>query len=477
MTKTDMRNFRCNEKSVVSGDFLSRPSDPRDDRGGLDVGGSLSSNNLRIPMSLEKREQLLSDLEHQSQVLVNNSQLTSTKQQIPKYSSLPTKRWPFIAIFKTKPILPKQIMYDQAVSPWTRTFKNDGIKRIDHITYYAGTLPIYLTSHNWLDHLVKFSKSNPPKEAYDITPSSQQVQFLDKGVEPSLSKEERDERTGQPISIAMVEGQRNMRDDLCSQQFCSFNCFEINFVMKSNYEQDDFIFPQCNICQHWGHWCQHCPNPSHKDVVTVGIPLTVRINVPVQINIAQIVKDSIRLFTKDAQNSKITGPGLRILQVAPKLNSLLPTSSFRQDANSNFSGFSGNVPSTQVVTMELLESKLDVACNKILMIMQARFTEAMLAFETKMSVLIDKLMNIQTIFSSCLPEQSYTTLKRANVFGKVARAAKKPNGGSRSQHEDDVVMDEDQSTSEFVARIIEAQSRLINNGTANLISNANAKKL
>ncbi|KAL7671575.1 hypothetical protein ACOME3_006470 [Neoechinorhynchus agilis] len=227
-----------------------------------------------------------------------------------------------------------------------------------------------------------------------------------------------------------------------------------------------------------------------KNVVTVGIPLTVRINVPVQINIAQIVKDSIRLFTKDAQNSKITGPGLRILlltpwkklitttkQVAPKLNSLLPTPSFRQDANSNFSGFSGKVPSTHVVTMELLESKLDEAYNKILMIMQARFTEAMLAFETKMSVLIDKLMNIPTIFSPCLPEQSSTTLKRANVSGGVARAAKKPNGGSRSQHEDDVVMDEDQSTSEFVARIIETQSRLIDNGTANLISNANAKKL
>ncbi|KAL7669097.1 hypothetical protein ACOME3_009766 [Neoechinorhynchus agilis] len=122
-----MSNFRCNEKSVVSGDFLSRPPDPPDDRAGLDVGGSLSSNNLRIPMSLEKREQLLSDL------LVNNSQLTSTKQQFPKYHSLPTKRWPFIVIFKSKPILPKQIMYDQAVSPWTRAFKNDGIKRIDHI--------------------------------------------------------------------------------------------------------------------------------------------------------------------------------------------------------------------------------------------------------------------------------------------------------------------------------------------------------
>ncbi|KAL7678206.1 hypothetical protein ACOME3_004432 [Neoechinorhynchus agilis] len=230
-----------------------------------------------------------------------------------------------------------------------------------------------------------------------------------------------------------------------------------------------------------------------KNIVTVGIPLTVRINVPVQINIAQIVKDSIRLFTMDAQNSKITGPGLRILvltpwkkrkklitttkQVAPKLNSLLPVPSFRQDANSNFSGFSGNVPSTQVVPMEVLESKLDEACNKILMITQARFMEAMLAFERKMSVLIDKLMNIPTIFSSCLPEQSSAKLQRANVSGEVARAAKKPNGGSRSQHEDDVVMDEDQSTSEFVARIIETQSRLIDNGTANLITNANAKKL
>ncbi|KAL7669977.1 hypothetical protein ACOME3_004923 [Neoechinorhynchus agilis] len=131
----------------------------------------------------------------------------------------------------------------------------------------------------------------------------------------------------------------------------------------------------------------------------------------------------------------------------------------------------------EIYSQEVLESKLDEACNKILMIMQARFTEAMLAFERKMSALIDKLMNIPTIFSSCLPEPSSAKLKRANVSGEVARAAKKPNGGSRSQHEDDVAMDEDQSTSEFVARIIETQSRLIDNGTANLISNANAKKL
>ncbi|KAL7670281.1 hypothetical protein ACOME3_005220 [Neoechinorhynchus agilis] len=231
-----MRSFRSDGKSVFSSEHPSKPPDPSDDHGGF---------------VLKKREQLLSNLElQQSQVLGNNFQSTSSKQiPISNYLSSPTKKWPYIAIFKSKPTLPKQIMYDQIVSPWTRSFKNDGIKRIDHLTYFAGTLRIDMVSHTWLEKLVNFSISNLPKGVYDVSYSSQKVQFLVKGIDPSITNEERENfeqsfnckikfflnsrRTGQPISIAMVEGQRQVRDDLCTQQFCSFNCFEINFAMKS----------------------------------------------------------------------------------------------------------------------------------------------------------------------------------------------------------------------------------------------------
>ncbi|KAL7668628.1 hypothetical protein ACOME3_009323 [Neoechinorhynchus agilis] len=140
-------------------------------------------------------------------------------------------------------------------------------------------------------------------------------------------------------------------------------------------------------------------------------------------------------------------------QSAVKLNSALPAASYRQFDNST-SEHSGNAPSAQFVTMDFLESKLE-ACNKLLMIMQARLTEALLAFERKI-----------------YPAK----LKRSITSDEDARVAKKSNGEFRSNEEEDVMMDIDESTSEFVARIIETQSRLIDSGTANLISNANSRK-
>ncbi|KAL7669779.1 hypothetical protein ACOME3_004726 [Neoechinorhynchus agilis] len=334
-----------------------------------------------------------------------------------------------------------------------------------------------MVSHTWLEKLVNFSISNLPKEVYDVSYSSQKVQFLVKGIDPSITNEGREDfeqsfnckikfflnsrRTGQPISIAMVEGQRQVRDDLCTQQLCSFNCFEINFAMKSNHEQDDFIFPQCSICHQWGQWCHNCPNLSLKKCrhcadASHGSDQCIKskkqcVNCHGQLSSFYKGCPEFKKYWAWAKKSLNAGGDNRskfrnpTQQSAAKLNSALPAASYRQFDNST-SEHSGNAPSAQVVTMDFLESKLEEACNKLLMIMQAR---GIVGFRKEdLSITSDE----------------------------DARVAKKSNGGSRSNEEEDVMMDIDESTSEFVARIIETQSRLIDSGTANLISNANSRK-
>ncbi|KAL7672660.1 hypothetical protein ACOME3_007543 [Neoechinorhynchus agilis] len=115
-----------------------------------------------------------------------------------------------------------------------------------------------------------------PRDVFSVEAITQRVQFLANGLQPNLVAEDKEEfeklfnvkikfflnsrRSGIPISIAMVEGSRQVRDDICGKMHCAFNCFAIRFTHKSGSHQDDYIFPHCNLCHIWGHWAKQCPN-------------------------------------------------------------------------------------------------------------------------------------------------------------------------------------------------------------------------
>ncbi|KAL7675716.1 hypothetical protein ACOME3_001983 [Neoechinorhynchus agilis] len=167
-----------------------------------------------------------------------------------------------------------------------------------------------------------------------------------------------------------------------------------------------------------------------------------------------IAMDNTLYFTKDVLNSR---------------NTTILKSSDSKDSH--------RLPPSQLVTMEILEERLEESCNKLLTVMQARFTEAIVAFERKLSTLIGNLVNLPDLISSSLPSQRGAKLKRANATEKNSHGAKKLNVDSSINHSDieDVVMEVEETDSEYVNRIINTQSSLINNGTAALISDEVAR--
>ncbi|KAL7674263.1 hypothetical protein ACOME3_000542 [Neoechinorhynchus agilis] len=210
--------------------------------GHRESGGKWLSNSLRVSLSSEPREQLLFDsgTTPSSQLLLEDSQ----KQRIPQQSTTsigshhghlvyPIKRWPHILTIKSSPIMPKDVIYKHSVVPWARSFKNYDVKRIDHVTYYGGILRVCSMNHDWLSSLKEFSSFNLQHEVYSVESATQKVQFLANGLQPDLAREDKKEfekpfsvkikfflnsrNTGSPISIAMVESSRQVRDDLCER--------------------------------------------------------------------------------------------------------------------------------------------------------------------------------------------------------------------------------------------------------------------
>ncbi|KAL7667376.1 hypothetical protein ACOME3_010808 [Neoechinorhynchus agilis] len=315
-------------------------------------------------------------------------------------------------------------------TPWAHTFNNDGIKRVDKLSYFAGTMRIYVSKYEWMSNLVKFANSNLPNNLYTVSATSQKVQFLVHGLQPDICKEDRDlfessfgctikyfiksRKSGLPISIAAVEGMRHLRDDLCTSRPRAFNCFSIHFTLKSFSEQDDYVFPRCNICQQWGHWCQNCKNLKDAKCCHCSCADHTSDRCPTHLRgIAQIVRDLMLLSSKAAQSLSDTGRGSKIGGIFPL---------FRRP--------------------EAPQARL-----------QLRLLRSLLQSITQPSRMRTRLLSLLTINWS--PWSCWSV------------ASKRPISTQNDEYNpvDDCV-DRD---SEFVNQIIKEPSELINNGVADLI--------
>ncbi|KAL7677657.1 hypothetical protein ACOME3_003898 [Neoechinorhynchus agilis] len=245
------------------------------------------------------------------------------------YQALPSKVWPFVVTVKSNPILPKQVMYDTLIAPWTHTLNNDGIKRVDKLTYFAGTMRIYVSKYEWMSNLVEFANSNLPNNLYTVSATSQKVQFLVHGLQPDMCNEDRDlfessfgctikyfiksRKSGLPISIAAVEGMRHQREDLCTSRPRAFNCFSIHFTLKSFSEQDDYVFLAAIYASNGDTGAKITQIRRMPNVVTALASNTPQIAVPTHLRgIAPIVRDRTLLSSKVAQSSRDTGRGSKI---------------------------------------------------------------------------------------------------------------------------------------------------------------------
>ncbi|KAL7675687.1 hypothetical protein ACOME3_001955 [Neoechinorhynchus agilis] len=240
--------------------------------------------------------------------------------------------------------MPKEVIYNHSVAPWARSFQNDGIKRIDRVTYFGGILRVYLINNAWLASLKDFASSNLPRDVYSVESVTQKVQFLANGLQPNL------------------------------------NCEE-----KAEFE---------------------------------------------------------KLFKWTTSRSS----GINVSQ---------------------------STVSSQLVTMEHLECRLEEVCNKLLTVMQALFTEAITTFE------IGNLGNLPDIISSSFQFPRDLKQKRLNSPDTNPRSAKKSNITSNvtRSDSDDSILELDETDSDFVTTIINAQTALINNGTAAFIPDAATRKL
>ncbi|KAL7673909.1 hypothetical protein ACOME3_000187 [Neoechinorhynchus agilis] len=306
-------------------------------------------------------------------------QLTSSFKTQREYLALPVKRWPYILTIKSNPIMPKDVIYNQSVAPWTRSFHNDGVKRIDRITYFGGILRVYLTDSIWLSNLKDFVKSKLPRDVFSVEEITQRVQFMANGLQPNLAAEDKVEfeklfnmkikfflnsrRSGTPISIAMVEGSRQ----------------------KSGSHQDDYIFPHCNLCHKWGHWVQHCPNPDSPKCVHCAETGHSAQNCPNK-SIKRCVNcngqhsvfykgcPEFKKYWNWAQNgqpfakkSDSAGwrPAVAANSFAVPLHRATPLSKDTTILKSWDSKDSHRLPPSQLVTMEILEERLEESCNKL----------------------------------------------------------------------------------------------------------------
>ncbi|KAL7668927.1 hypothetical protein ACOME3_009608 [Neoechinorhynchus agilis] len=351
-------------------------------------------------------------------------------------------------------------MYDSLITPWAHTFNNDGVKRVDKLLYFAGTMRIYVSKYEWMSNLVEFANSNLPNNLYTVSATSQKVQFLVHGLQPDMCKEDRDlfessfgctikyfiksRKSRLPISIAAVE---------------------VNKVI---------VFPRCNICQPWGHWCQNCKNQTNAKCCHCSCVE----------HTSDCCPDPLKRHCANCQ-----GPHAAFFKGCPEFKrywawfknrgnnpSNSPArKSFYPGSSSSASASSAQVTSlvnnptftnanstpvfsnNQLVTIELLEHRLEEACNNMLTIMQARITEALVTFERKVSVMLTRLSELPITLSSFVKHPSSSVLKRPI---------------SIQDDEDNLVDGFVEKDSEFVSQIIKEQSELIKNGVANLIPGA-----
>ncbi|KAL7670017.1 hypothetical protein ACOME3_004959 [Neoechinorhynchus agilis] len=437
----------------------------------------LAEGGKRPPTSRDKQPSIAdSGSNPTSQFLLEGSlsdeipqQLTSSFKTQREYLALPVKRWPYILTIKSNPIMPKDVIYNQSVAPWTRSFHNDGVKRIDRITYFGGILRVYLTDSIWLSNLKDFVKSKLPRDVFSVEEITQRVQFMANGLQPNLAAEDKVEfeklfnvkikfflnsrRSGTPISIAMVEGSRQVRDDLCKKMHSiKMTIFFLTATFATNGDTGFNI----------------APIRIPRNVFTVlRQVILLKIAQTSQSKDVSIAMDNT-VFYKGCPEFKNDSAGWRPAVAANSfavpLHRATTLSKDTTILKSSDSKDSHRLPPSQLVTMEILEERLEESCNKLLTVMQARFTETIVAFERKLSTLIGNL-------------STWCKAKKSECDGKNSHGAKKLNVDSSINHSDieDVVMEVEETDSEYVNKIINTQSSLINNGTAALISDEVAR--
>ncbi|KAL7676729.1 hypothetical protein ACOME3_002978 [Neoechinorhynchus agilis] len=395
--------------------------------------------------------------------------------------------------------MPKEVIYNHSVAPWARSFQNDGIKRIDRVTYFGGILRVYLVNRAWLASLKDFASSNLPRDVYSVKSVTQKVQFLANGLQPNLNCEEKAEfeklfnvkikfflnsrRSGKPISLAMVEGSRQVRDELCENTHSAFNCFEIRFTKNLAVIRMTIFFQSAIFVMAEAIGLNNVARTLLNVVSAWRQNTPLRIVQTNQLNVVQTAEVNIQFSIKVVQPSKTIGPGLKkdnsIIAHAVDLcvnqwsrGFLLPILCIR----SSGINVSQSTVSSQLVTMEHLECRLEEVCNKLLTVMQALFTEAITTFEKKMCTLI---CNLPDIISSSFQFPRDLKQKRLNSSDTNPRSAKKSNITSNvtRSDSDDSIMELDETDFDFITRILNTQTALINNGTAALIPDAATRKL
>ncbi|KAL7676167.1 hypothetical protein ACOME3_002423 [Neoechinorhynchus agilis] len=232
---------------------------------------------------------------------------------------------------------------------------------------------------------------------------------------------------------------------------------------------------KCCYCAETGHSAQNCPSKSVKRCVNCNGQNSVFYNGCLEFK---------KHWACAQKRQSIVSTGASVVRkpavsASPFVVPPPRAASFSKDTTLKSTGSNDShcLSPSQLVTMEILEKRLEESCNKLLTVMQARFTEAIVFFEKKLSTLIGNLVNLPDLISSSLPRQRSAKLKRANATETNSQAAKKFNVGSSVIHSDneDVFMEVEETDTEYVTRIINTHASLINNGTAALISDDTAR--
>ncbi|KAL7668064.1 hypothetical protein ACOME3_008782 [Neoechinorhynchus agilis] len=121
---------------------IQKPLDPMVGLECTGESGVRPPNTLRIPISSDKLKELVS---HQSPDNPNKH----------KYIKLPIKKCPNVTTIISYPILPRDTLYKEYLSPWLKSFKDD-VQRVSHVTYFRGRLKIHLMNDNFRKQFESF---------------------------------------------------------------------------------------------------------------------------------------------------------------------------------------------------------------------------------------------------------------------------------------------------------------------------------
>ncbi|KAL7676586.1 hypothetical protein ACOME3_002835 [Neoechinorhynchus agilis] len=99
------------------------------------------------------------------------------------------KQWPYTISITSNPIQPRESMHKEYLTPWARLF-DDNVERISRVSYYGGSLKVYLLTDTFRKSYEKFLEKCDQSKVI-IHSTSYDTTFVDCELSPDIDNEDK----------------------------------------------------------------------------------------------------------------------------------------------------------------------------------------------------------------------------------------------------------------------------------------------